>query len=173
MNEPPVTVDQQYVNGLFSQGQFTTGEFMLKAYYCIYIHRNVAIFESDWSKAVYNSRSEWESCRETHFLYSLAPTKLNSLSPSGVICVTHELPPPLLTSGLWVRHDSRATAGARITRKTSAARSCLRERDSDCRSSFALETTSVETLCADRPAMHETRNEIKTCVSRQRHPTLI
>lgn len=77
---------------------------------------------------------------EAIFLYPLVPTKLNSLSPPGAICVTvpHELPLPLLTSGLWVRHNSRATAQARITPKTSAAPSCLRERDSDRCCSSAL-----------------------------------
>lgn len=69
-----------------------------------------------------DSRSEWESRRKNKFLYSLVPTKSNSLSPSGAICVTHEAPPPpLLASGLRVRHDSHAKAAARITPKTSAA----------------------------------------------------
>lgn len=118
-----------------------------------------------WQNRIYwiiDSVQRWiwaVELNRTFFFSPFLPTKLNSLSPSGAICVTvtHELSLPLLTSGFWVRHDSRATTQARITPKTSAAPSCLRERGADRCCSFALWTTSVETFCLDRPTMHKTR----------------
>lgn len=56
-----------------------------------------------------NSRSELGSLKKQHF--GKVPNILNSLFPSGPICVTvtHELSLTLLTSGFWLRLDSRAT----------------------------------------------------------------
>lgn len=122
-----------------------------------------------WGIRLCNSRSELWSFRET--CCSLVPTKLNSLSPFGAICVnvTHELSLPLLASGFWVRHDSRATAWARITPKTSAAPSCLRERDSECCVDTALWTILVETFCPDRAnqACSQKKAKIKSCVKKK------
>lgn len=101
------------------------------------------------------------SCRnggKLKFLCSLSPTKLNSLSPSGALYVnmTHKIPLPVLTSGPWVRLDSRATNPGQVNPKdVSKTPSCLRERDSArCCSSSALCTTSVETFCqTGKPCM--------------------
>lgn len=125
---------------------------------------------------IFNSKFEFGSLRGTRCISSSVPTKLNSWSPSGAIfmTVTHELSCPLLTSAFWVRHDNRATAWARITPKTSAALSCLRERETDRGYSAALWTTSVETFCLDRLTLHATRNRPRSKVlSRQRHLPLI
>lgn len=109
-----------------------------------------------------NSRCELGSLKKQHF--GKVPNILNSLSPSGPICVTvtRELSLTLLTSGFWLRLDSRATVRGQDNPKDVSSPPHASVRESDCCCSVALWTTSVETFCPDGPTMHATRNRARS-----------
>lgn len=141
------------------------------------------MFWSDWWETQQNlfsqRRNVWvgESERKKTNLYSLSyqPNQIPYLPLEQSVWLSSPASPPYsLTSGLWVRHDSHAKAATRITPKTSAARSCLRERGRDCCCSSALlDHISGNIFCAGGPISHESRNASarpQTCVSRQGGP---